>query len=398
MKKVGVILILIFCVYLIAPIKVNAEAKTLGDLRKVYEDLVAKKNSNDKKVKETKEQIAAREKDITEAELGINKAEEEHEEAERQIKESNDRIVELKSEAEKVLAFMQQIESNNAYVEYVTGSSSMTELVTRIEAVKQVTSYIQKTVDDLHAEIKKNEELKIELEKKKKALEEEIVKYQEVIKKYYANLSEYDKYGQDIDSQIKVAKENYELNKDMCYRNLGKTNDSLLLTDCSKVPVNGGWLKPTQTGYITSTIGMRWGNYHNALDIGVAEGTNLYPAAAGRVVATYYHQSCGGNEVFIYSIVNGVAYTHYYYHLLDYNVKVGDVVDQNTLIGHTGGGYRTSANTGGYDRCTTGAHLHYGVATGYHTSHVTGSAVMTPPPCYPNREGYSWSTRTACYK
>lgn len=379
--------------------RVRAEEKTLGDLRKAYESLLAQKVANDNKTAAAEAEIAKREAAIDQAEEDISAAEYEQEEAQIKIDESNEKIESLKLEAEKVLRYMQQTQGQNAYVEYVSGASSMTELVTRIEAVKQVTDYIQTTMDNLQVEIKNNEELQAELEEKKTALDAQIISYQNTINTYYENIEEYNKYAQDIDSQLAIAKENYELNKEICKKNLGKTDDSLLLSDCSKVPANSGWLKPTASGVITSLVGSRWGSFHNAIDIGVSEGTPVYAAAAGKVVATYYRQRCGGNEVFIYSSVNGVGYTHYYYHLLSYNVKVGDVVDQNTIIGYSGGGRQTSSKYGGYDTCTTGAHLHFGIATGYYTSHVANSkVVLSPLPGYGNYVGYRWTTRTAYYK
>jgi len=397
-KSIKVMAFLAIFILLIIPIIALAEEKTLGDLRRTYENLVAEKRANDNKTAQAKAEIAKREAAIARAEEDISEAEYEHEEAQIKIDESNEKIEALTAESEKVLLYLQQMQGKNVYVEYVSGATSMTELVTRIEAVKQITDYIQKTITDLQNEIKQNELYKKELEAKKAKLDAQIISYEQTINQYYSNIDEYDRFNQDIDSKIAVAKKDYELNKQICQQNLGKTDDSLLLSDCSKVPVNSGWLKPLQSGVTTSTVGARWGRFHNAMDIGAPEGTAVYAAAAGKVIATYYHQSCGGNEVFIYSNVNGVNYTTYYYHLLSYTVNVGDVVDQNTIIGYVGGGARTSSRYGGYDTCTTGAHLHYGVAKGYYTSHVSNtSVVLAPPPGFPNIAGYRWTSRTAYY-
>ena len=180
-------------------------------------------------------------------------------------------------------------------------------------------------------------------------------------------------------------------------QNIGRDDDSVVISSCSKVPVNGGWLKPLKQGYVTSTIGSRWGSYHNALDIGGnAEGTPVYAAAAGTVSGRISKYRCGGNMLYIDVIVNGKQYTTYYYHLLRFNVNVGDVVDQNTIIGYVGGGRSTSSAYGGYDNCTTGAHLHYGVSNGWFTGSINRSNVITPPG-FPNREGYRFYSRTDYY-
>ena len=64
--------------------------------------------------------------------------------------------------------------------------------------------------------------------------------------------------------------------------------------------------------------------------------------------------------LFVNHNVGGVYYTTGYYHLKSINVKVGDYVDQNTIIAVMGG----DSSTWSYDRCSTGRHLHFAVATG----------------------------------
>lgn len=371
-----------------------AQGETLGDLRRDYEEKLAKKQENDQKIDNAQDKIAEQEAAINKANEEISLAEDEYDAAEEAIAQSNENIASLTGEAEKVLLYMQQMQGQNAYVEYVSGASSMTELIMRVEAVNQISDYIQKTTKNLEDEIKKNEDLKVELTEKQETLEKQVVEYQATISKYYEDISDYDSYAQDIDAQVEQAKDDYETNRKICIQNLGEenVNDNTLLSSCSEVPVNGGWSRPLQSGVITSLIGSRWGRYHNALDLGGnAEGTPVYAAAAGTVVATYYQQRCGGNEVFIYSYVDGKYYTHYYYHLLSYTVSVGDVVDQNTIIGYVGGGRQTSSAYGGYDTCTTGAHLHYGIAEGRKTSHTTN--VLTTLPGFNNYVGFRWSSR-----
>lgn len=390
-----IILILMIAINIFPPAEVYAAGgTTLGDLRREYEEKLAEKEANDQKIENAQGQIDAQQAAINQANEEISLAEDEYDTAEEAIAESNENIANLTDEAKKVLLYMQQMQGQNAYVEYVSGASSMTELIMRVEAVNQISDYIQKTTKNLEEEIKKNEELKVELTEKQETLEKQVVEYQATIAKYYDDISEYDSYAQDIDRQLEIARNDYEDNRKICIQNLGEENvsDSTLLSDCSDTPISGGWSRPLQSGVITSLIGSRWGRYHNALDLGGnAEGTPVYAAASGVVVATYDRQKCGGNEVFIYSYVDGKYYTHYYYHLLSYNVKVGDVVTQNTVIGYVGGGRQTSSAYGGYDTCTTGAHLHFGIAEGRKTSHTTN--VLTTLPGFSNYVGFRWSTR-----
>lgn len=399
-------LIVVVILLVIVPINVHAEEKTLGDLRKAYEALVAKKAENDRKTANAQAEIARKKAAIVKAQNDISIAEGEIEDAELAIIESNENIESLKLESEKVLLYMQQMQSQNAYVEYVSGASSMTELIMRIEAVKQVTGYIQDTITNLEIEIKRNEELKISLEEKKQNLVKQIATYEDVIAQQYENLEEYDQYANSIEEQIANAKERYENMKTTCKNTIGKTDDSVVFATCYLVNGNGMWLKPTIKGVITSPMGYRIHpvthkpyTFHNAIDIGGnSEGTKVYAAAAGEVVGVVNRSSCGGNKVYVNVIVNGKQYTTYYYHLLQINVKAGQVVDQNTVIG-TVGGYTTSTAHGGYDSCTTGAHLHYGVANGWITSsnlNVSNSKVITPPG-FPNLTGYRFSSRYDYY-
>lgn len=394
MKKITVLLILILIVSL--PIfQVSAKEETLGDLRKAYEALLQEQKENDAKTEAAKREEAAKEQAKKEAEENLSKARKEEADTQEKIDESNVKIGELKASAEKTLAYLQQMKSQNAYVEYVTGASTMTDLITRIAAIEQVTKSIQDTLTSLEEEIKTNEKLKLELQEKQKALDSEIKKYQAAIQKIHQNIEEYDKFALGLPQKIQVAKDLYEAEKKTCQETIGKTSDDVVISTCTntQIPHNYGWLKPLNRGVITSEVGTRWGEYHNALDIGGnAEGTPVYAAAAGKVTGKISKYRCGGNMLYIDVVVGGVTYTTYYYHLLKFNVNVGDIVTQNTIIGWVGGGSTSTAN-GGYDGCTFGAHLHFGVAKGRFTGTIQKSNVITPPG-FPNQYGWRFNSRT----
>lgn len=394
-KKLFSVFLLIACFFSFLTPVYAQDAETLGDLRTIYNDLLRQKAENDNLTEEAKAEIARKEAAIKQAEADIHKAEEDMEKAEEDIRVSNERIEEMKVNASDVLLYLQQMKGTNAYVEYVSGATSMTDMIMRIAAIEQLSDKIYNTIDELEAEIKRNEELKIELEQKTKDLEAQAAEYQKVIEANYDKIEEYDKFALDIDTQVEVARKQLESYEKKCSETVGSTADSVLLSSCSNVPLNSGWLKPLNYGVVTSTIGYRWGSYHNALDIGGSspfEGSPVYAAAAGEVAGVVHHYSCGGNMVFINVIVDGKKYTTYYYHLLEYYVQVGDIVDQNTIIGLVGG-YSTSTSHGGYDSCTTGAHLHFGVAEGFYTGYSPRSNVITPPG-FPNSKGYSFYSRT----
>ena len=64
--------------------------------------------------------------------------------------------------------------------------------------------------------------------------------------------------------------------------------------------------------------------------------------------------------LYIQHIVNGTRYTSGYFHLSHINVRVGDMVTQNTVIGGVGG----NPGIEWWDGCSTGTHLHLQLAYG----------------------------------
>jgi len=88
-------------------------------------------------------------------------------------------------------------------------------------------------------------------------------------------------------------------------------------------------------------------NGHGGIDIKTTHGQEVYCACDG-VVASIDTNPKSGLDVRIDSVVEGVTYRHIYEHLLGYQVKVGDVVQQGQLIGW--------ADNTGY---SSGDHLHF---------------------------------------
>ncbi len=391
----------------IVPVKAATKnPETLGDLKQILADLKNQKAKNDAEKESTKQQINNKKKAIQNAEDEIMKTEADIEKAEEKIQESNLRIEGLKIQTENVLGALQQLQNQNIYLEYLTDSSSITEFVMRISAIEQITASNKKSLEDLENLIKQNEKLKLDLAQKEKELEAKISNLEKAVKDLYGDLESYDKFALDIDTQIKTAQSQVDTYKELCAKSSKSyLGDKELLTDCTTTPYNAGWLKPLNKGSITSLWGSRTdpitgkeSSWHSGIDIGRnAEGTPIYAAAAGTVSGIITRYSCGGNMVFINVVVGGKQYTTYYYHLLKINVKMGQVVTQNTIIGTVGGG-STSTSRGGYDRCTTGAHLHFGVMTGFYSAETgTPKSRQIKPPGFNNKKGYSWSTRSAYY-
>ena len=157
------------------------------------------------------------------------------------------------------------------------------------------------------------------------------------------------------------------------YEGLG-CKDNQDLNECVSVKGDTMFRKPLIKGTITSYFGYRIdpirGSYrfHSGTDIGGnAEGTNVYATAngvVGMIIDNTSKKICGGRQVYIYHTINGKKYTSGYMHLLDINVKVGDKVTSETVIGHVGGGRKTQS----WESCSTGAHLHFMLGYGWYGS------------------------------
>ena len=164
MKKIINITLILFVVLASMPYKVQAEAKTLGELRAAYNEVLRQKQENDNITEAAKEEIRQKEAAIKQAEADIHKAEQEMEDAQKAIDESNKKIAELKEQMKGILLYYQQMQGGNAYVEYVSGATTMTDFITRVAAVEFVTASVEDSVDELKIEVEKNEQLKEYLE------------------------------------------------------------------------------------------------------------------------------------------------------------------------------------------------------------------------------------------
>ena len=395
--------IIVFISFIILPINPEAKAaSTLRELREELSKLQAQKRANENEKKSSQNEIKNKTAAINDAYDQIEVAENKIEVAKVKIAESEESIKKITAETNELMRFMQVMSGENAYMEYISNAGSMTEMIMRLSAVDQITDYNKEQLKKLENLIKENEQLKIDMANYQTQLNNNITSYENRINKLDARLAELDELADSIDDQIKNQKALIDY-----YAGHGCKEDQNL-QECVSVANNSGWLKPLKKGYVSSLYGYRkhptTGVYklHNGIDLaGNSEGTNVYAAAAGTVAAITKKSSCGGNKVYVHVYVNGTAYTTYYFHLLTINVKVGDKVSTDTVVGTVGGG----AGTRSYDKCSTGAHLHFGVAKGFYlgggkegySSYSTlVSKSMTPPGF--GGKGWKFYSRTQFYK
>ena len=366
MKKVifGIITFL----FLFIPCSIKVEAKTINDIRNQIKELEAKQAQNDNSKKLTQDEIDQYTADIANLTASIKKTNDEVAEAEKSIIESQDQIENKRDQINEMMRYLQVSTGENVYLEYIFEAESYTDFIYRYALVSQMSDYNNTLMDELAVIINDLETKKKDLAAKQASMDAE---KQELTNKTIAlqsNLSAMTAEGTTIAEDIEDLRNEIEM-----YKNRG-CSDNQDVTTCGMGGMNStGWTYPLMSGCVTSEYvgnGNRedWTGSvsgHHGIDLGCNdEGTPVYAAASGYVARVVYRSSCGGNMVWVYHTVNGVPYTTVYMHMLSINVSTGQSVNTSTVVGTVGGG-STSYYNGGYDTCTSGAHLHFGMASGH---------------------------------
>lgn len=406
-KKLGsyfiryIFVFLILSVYILEPMSVMAaSSNTLRGLRQELADLEAQKRKNDNQQKATEAEIRENNIAILNAQEEIQESQEKIENAKALIIETDTKISDLHDQTEKLMAYFQIMQGENVYMEFISDSSSMTDLVMRSDAINQIAEYNQKKLVELEDLIEENEQLQVELIQYEDELERNIISYEEKINSLQYDLSSLGEVGMDLEDEIRSKKELIQ-----AYEDMGCEEDQDLDV-CASINGSNIWYKPLNKGRVSSIFGKRVDPFtgkikiHRAVDIaGNSEGTTVYSVGNGIVVATVdakakanrgEGKTCGGNQVYIQVLIGGKKYTVQYAHLLTVNVKVGDVVNVNTVVGTQGGGSKTRR----WESCSTGSHLHFGVVEGYiktkyMATYFNNNAIV--PPGYPSKGAWFYS-------
>ncbi|MBR1417104.1 MAG: peptidoglycan DD-metalloendopeptidase family protein [Bacilli bacterium] len=380
--------------YLFTPLTVQAkQATNILELKEHLAELKSQKQAQANAKSETQSEINTKKNNIYNAYKEKENIANEVEDAKNKIVESEESIKTASEDIDNILRYYQVSNDNNNYIDYVTDVSSITDLIMRMKAVEQITSYYDNKIKTLNSLIKEKQNLQVELADKNADLDVKITNFSNALSSLNNQLEAIDEISEDIDTQIKAQEETIKYYQSIC------DSETQLLSTCTNDPQSFGWRKPTVKGRVSSGFGYRSfdNNFHPGIDIaGNSEGTYEYATAAGRVAAITYRSSCGGNIVYLHVTVNGQRYTVQYAHMLEIKVKLNQMVTTDTVVG-TVGGYSTSKYySGGYDSCAYGAHLHYGVATGwYHVDYNSWSKFVSNlinPPGFPAR-GVWWYKR-----
>ena len=395
-KRVVIFFLVLGFFTIVLPINAYAKATTLAELRAELSSLKKQKSNNQNQQNMTKNEINSAKNNITQKENQIQINQQKVIDATNESARLEDEIASGKETLEKLVQTYQVAKGDNVYLEYIFEATSYEDLVYRYAIMEQLMDYQEDLISSWKDKIEYNAQLKIDLANKEIELNNQINSLSNDIKKLGSKLNELDDMVQDIDAEIKSVQSSINF-----YTSIGCKEDEDL-NKCLQVSESKIFRKPLVKGTITSSFGYRTHpvtgkvqSFHSGTDIGVKEGTNVYAIASGTVSKLTIQSTCGGNMVYIQHIVNGKKYTSTYMHLYRINVKLGQKVTTETVIGLSGGG-STAKKNGGYDNCTTGAHLHLSLATGWYEkdyfSYSNWRAHLVNPKTTLNLPN-SWSSR-----
>lgn len=345
------------------------KARTLRELRAELAQLKAEKRKNENNKKATKNEISSAKNSVSSKQAEISTNQTKIANATKESTQLEKEIIEGKEELEKLINSYQVAQGDNVYLEYIFDATSYEDLIYRYAIIEEIMTYQEEQIESWKNRILKNEQLKKELSEREELLNNQINSLAKDIKKLNNRLDDYLDIQMDIDDEIDSTKELIDY-----YEDIGCKEDEDL-DECVSVRGDTKFRKPVTKGVVTSYFGYRThpvtgkkNTFHTGVDIGGnKEGTSIYSLANGTVAKIIKKSSCGGNQVYIHHTINGKKYTSAYLHLLTINVKVGDKVSNTTVIGTVGGGKGTKK----WDKCSTGAHLHLGLGTGWYGNTYT---------------------------
>ena len=368
-KIIKVLVILILIINLFIPLNNEASAKTLGQLKQELSNAEQKYSNNQSEKEKTEAEISATKNKINALNKEKIQIQDEIHALEQELEQLAKDIEKMEKEVKAIMNYYQLSNSESTYMEYVFDSDSLTDFIYRLAVTEQLSKYQTDTINKYNELIEENKKKISDLEKKQVSLN----KLQNELSVQLANLGKelasISDASYDIKEEINDLKSQIKL-----YQNTYKCSDNEELSVCinrynsqSAVPSSAGFYRPTKSGRVNADYGYTsyyGSNFHYGLDVGVSHGTPVYSVANGVVVKVSYRSSCGGNMVYVGHSVNGKSYTSLYAHLASINVKQGQVVTYNTQIGTSGG----VPSIEYWDACSTGAHLHFQIATGIYTT------------------------------
>lgn len=336
----------------------RVSGETLNDLYSTLEEMKAEEANNSSSIQANKEKISANEAQIKAATTEIIAKQDEINQNIAEIGRLNSEIEIKREEIAELLVYYQSTQSDNLELAAITSADSIVDAIHLQSSVELLTSKSDEKIEEFI-------DLQAALEAANVVLNENIASLEVLQEKLTAEI---ESLGISINAmeaeQVDIRDQITDQEKLIAYYEDIGCKKTETLEACkertSKVtPSASGFLSPMDNGVITAFSGWYspWGvpRYHRGTDMVGRKNLNVYATAPGTVAIVTYNDRSRGNGVYIHHVINGKRYTSAYFHLRNApNVKVGQVVTADTLLGIMG-------NTGN----STGAHLHFEILNGW---------------------------------
>lgn len=364
-----VVTLLIPC-FFTCPIKVDG--KTLGQLKNELQNYIEKYEENQQQVELTEQEIKNTKNRISEIKTEVAQIGKDMLSLSEEIEKLNQDIILKEQEIKDIMNFVQISNGESAYLEYAFGAKDFTDFIYRAAIAEQLSQYNDKLIEQFNNNIEQNKIKTEELKNKKEELNNKQNELSGYVIKLGNKMEELEEDSISIEEEIKSRKEAIDM-----YENQYGCKDYEDVDTCAAdiLPPDTSFYRPLVEGYVTSNFDYynpfgTGSTFHYALDLSTSDNnTPVYSAANGVVAAVMYNSSCGKNIVYIQHIVNGERYTTGYWHLRRVFVQTGDKVTKDTQIGIMGGALSDND-------CSTGAHVHFVVATGLYMIDYVSHSVL----------------------
>lgn len=236
-----------------------------------------------------------------------------------------------------------------SYFQMILSTESFTDLLTNTEQIANIIEYQNRLMKELKIALTKLQQDKESLE----IYKAEQVKTKEKLDRKKVEMSELAKQSANYISDLQKDRAQLEAQKKEAERQLEVLNEELVkllekLAQQNTVYIGGNYIWPAENDYtrVSSGYGYRGREFHNAIDIPIGYGSNVYAANGGKIVKAEYHFSYGNYVV----IDHGGGQATLYAHASKLLVSENDFVSQGDVIA-----------LGGSTGYSTGNHIHFEV-------------------------------------
>lgn len=374
MKKLLSIILVFLISFLIS---FGVKAQTLADLKAELKEAKSKYGANESSKNMTQAEINKVQGELDSINGQIDTLTSDIDSLNSDIEKRNEEIAKMNEEIKSIVHYYQLSSSESFYLEYVFNAANFTDFIYRLAISEQLSEYREKTIGKYNKMIEEN----------KKKISDMAAKKTELSKLEKEASSKYNELNGQLTgiktAGVSIQEEITDIEKKInTYQNTYKCSDKEEISACvyrynhpassgssgrsggsynMNVASSSGFYLPIS--YWTKTYPFL--HHDKGFDLSTPEGQAVHPVADGTVSEVWSRYKCGGNMVWIVHNVNGTKYTSAYFHLKSYNVRVGQNVSHNDVIGYSGG-IRIGSSYNNYDSCTTGPHLHLQLAYGYY--------------------------------